>query len=116
MSFKPSGVQVLNIALDDERGALKTLPYAPASFPQVKKQIQADDTPEQITEVSTPCVAAIIQANKNNSSTIYIGDSSADSDCFALEAGNSITIYISNINLIYVYGKTGDKIVVLYEP
>ncbi len=116
MSFKPSQVQILNIALDDEREALKTLPYAPASFPQIKKQIQVDDTPEQITDVSTPCVAVIIQANKNNSGTVYVGPAAVSADSFALEAGNSITVPISNANLIYVYGTALDKVVALYTP
>jgi hypothetical protein len=115
MSFKPSQLQILNIALDDEKEALKTVPYAPSTFPQIKKEIQVDDTPEQLTETSTPCVAVTIQANKNNSSTIYLGPSAVDSDSFALEAGNSITVCISDASLIYLYGKNGDKVVALYE-
>lgn len=106
--------QVMNKALWDEKDAWRIIRKAPNEFPEIKKTIAEGDTPEQLTEESTPCYEIGLQANKNNTSTIYVGPSTVDEDSYALEPGNSLTIVLDDASLVYVYGKTGDKIVALY--
>jgi hypothetical protein len=88
----------------------------PTIFPEIKKTIAQSSTAEQLIVTSTPCRHVTIQANKNNAGTVYVGPAAVSTDSFALEAGNSITICISNANLIYVYGTAADKVVALYTP
>jgi len=106
--------QALNKALRDDKDSFQTIERPPDEFPEIKKIIEEDDTPEQVTEESTPCQEVLIQAHKNNTSAIYIGPETVDEDSYALEAGNSLTVCISDVSLIYVFGKIGNKAVVLY--
>ena len=106
--------QVLNKAMWDEKDAFRTAELSPDVFPEIKKTIEEDDSPEQLTETSTPCKEVLVGAKKGNSDTIYIGSSEVDEDSFELDPGNSVNIAISDASLIYVSGKTGDKIAALY--
>lgn len=147
-NYKPSEVMILNIALDDEKGALKvtapeplevsgeitgevennvltdvhdsanhatrTKEIPPDTFPEVKKALSQTNIPEQFTTESIPCKSVLIQANENNLGTFYIGPSGVNNTSFALKAGNSLSVEIGNVNLVYGYGIATDKAVALY--
>ena len=103
-------------AFDTQKNAFRVTSFAPSSsFPEIKKTISANNTPEQLIEASTPCTSLALQANKDNAGTVYIGPLTVDSDSYALEPGNSISISVDNANLIYLYGTLDDKVVALYN-
>lgn len=66
----------------------------------------AQQLPSQASKVVT------IQAEPSNRGYVYIGLSnvSADNHMSTLAPGSSMTFYVSNLNLLYVYGAAGDKI------
>jgi hypothetical protein len=86
----------------------------PEQFPEIKKTIQVSNTPEPLIDEATHCTVVIVQANKNNSNTVYIGPETVSEDSFALEPGNSLTVNICNASKIYVYGTAGDKLAAPY--
>lgn len=106
--------QALNKALWDEKNAWRTIESSPDVFPEIKKTIAEDDKAEQLTEEETLCKEILVGAKKGNSNTVYIGSSDVDEDSFELDPGNSVNIVISDASLVYVYGKTGDKVAALY--
>lgn len=66
---------------------------------------------------STACRRVTIQAKIANTGYIYVGDSSvSSSNGIALSAGNSITLNVNGLDIIYIDADTGGEgITFLYE-
>ncbi len=78
----------------------------------VGQNTDIDATAEQLTEDSTACKYVIVQADKDNTDKIYIGDSNVDEDKgIGLDPLDSVTIAIDNINKIYAIGVSADQAV-----
>lgn len=85
-----------------------------------RKVVTTAATAEQITSTPTATISVAIQAETNNSAEVAIGDSNVvavdDSERgFLLAAGESITLAIGDLSLLWVDAKTsGDGVTYLY--
>jgi hypothetical protein len=75
-----------------------------------------DATAEQIVTTSKPATrGVIIKAHKDNTGTVFVGNSDVTAngtdatDGFPLEAGESVTVEASNANLVYVIGSAANQ-------
>jgi hypothetical protein len=69
---------------------------------------------EQIIAASVPCQGVLVKASKNNSGTVYVGESSVTADegaatsGYPLEPGESVGVPCRNANTVYVRGYSDD--------
>lgn len=71
-----------------------------------EKNIPDNSTPEQISS-NTNCKGVTIQAKKNNTKSVYLGDS--DGQYLELSPGESINLMINNLSLVYVSVEVDDE-------
>lgn len=68
----------------------------------------------QLNDVNVPDgFALMVRANPNNNADVYLADSSADTNTAAnritLSPGDSVPLYITNANLVYVLGAAASQ-------
>ncbi len=110
--LRDASANVINPAKEDGNLAtVTTLLTTPTSL-GVGQNTDIDATAEQLTSDSTPCRSIIVQADKDNTDKIYIGDSNVEVDKgIGLEPLDSVTLWIDNVNKIYAIGAAADQAV-----
>jgi len=80
-----------------------------------QKDVAAAGTAE-VLAASTPCSSVTIKAKHTNTGMIFVGDSSVDStNGFVLDAGETISIDLSDLALIYLdTNSNGDGVSYFY--
>jgi hypothetical protein len=87
------------------------LDYLKPSTTVIRGNLTLDGTKQQIS-INTICKTVTIQAHPDNGDPVYVGDHRVSSTkyMFILSGGSSVTLQISNLNLLYVRGTANDKI------
>lgn len=87
---------------------------------QGNQQIAVTSTRIQITTSSNPCRLVIVKARKANTAIIYVGTSTvtnnttASTGGYQLDASESVAIPVTNLNLVYINGTSGDGVSYLW--
>lgn len=78
----------------------------------VGQNTDIDTSAEQLTATSTPCKVVIVQADKDNTDRIFIGDTNVVVDKgVGLNAEDVVVLWISNVNKVYAIGASADQAV-----
>lgn len=87
-----------------------------------QKDVTTSGTPVQLTAANVPeGVAIVVKAKRANTGVITVGDSSANAlntgtDHFALQAGQSISLQVTNTDVIWIDSTvSGEGVEVVFE-
>ena len=82
----------------------------------VHGNLDLDGTTQRL-ETDVVCKSVTIQANPNNVGDVYLGGAGTTASVHGvvLVKGSSLTLDIKNVNLIYVFGTSGDKVSYILE-
>ncbi len=88
----------------------------PAAIGSGSKDVTTPGTQVAVA-ASTACRRVIVQAKITNTGYIYVGASDVSSaNGISISAGNSVTLNVSNLNLIFIDADTGSEgVTFLYE-
>lgn len=94
------------------------IPYVeerPAATIGVLADVVAAAAATQLTAASTPCRAVVVRALRANTGNVRVGGAGVLVGSGAeLSAGDSVSLAVSNVNLIYVFGNGTDKCSITY--
>ena len=69
----------------------------------------------QLIAASTPCRAVVVRALRANTGNVRVGGAMVLVGSGAeLSAGDSISLAVSNVNLVYIFGNGTDKVSITY--
>jgi hypothetical protein len=77
----------------------------------VQGNLTLDGNTQQL-HADTACRTVTVQADPENTGYLYVGNSNLTGSAFGakLSAGSSVTLSVSNVNLVYVKGTSSDAV------
>lgn len=97
-----SEASIIRILLDSEGRIEALVTSNPPTTGGHGKNTDIDEASEQLLSTSTPCKCVIVTAHPDNTAILWVGiGSSAIDEGVYLNAGDSVTLWISNVNKVY---------------
>ena len=98
-----------------EQNPLSTIAITPPTAIGTISDLTGNSAAQQIIAASTPCKAVVVRALAGNASVCRVGDGNVSASRGAeLSGGDSLMLAVNNVNLVYFYGVSPDKVSVTY--